>query len=83
VRALPDKFRKETRVEDGLRIEIYQGQFINKEFDFPLNVVIIVKTKLTTAAQAHVILFSTDMEQAYDQIINFYSLRFQIEFNFP
>jgi putative transposase len=82
VRALPDKFRKETRVEDGLRIEIYQGQFINKEFDFPLNVVIIVKTKLTTAAQAHVILFSTDMEQAYDQIINFYSLRFQIEFNF-
>ena len=76
VRALPDKFRKETRVEDGLRIEIYQGQFINKEFDFPLNVVIIVKTKLTTAAQAHVILFSTDMEQAYDQIINFYSQLF-------
>ena len=28
------------------------------------------------------ILFSTDLEQAYDKIIQFYSLRFQIEFNF-
>jgi putative transposase len=35
-----------------------------------------------TNAQAHVILFSTDLDQAYDKIIKFYSLRFQIEFNF-
>lgn len=82
VRALPDKYLKETTTEDDLRTEIYQGQFINKEFDFPLNVVIVVKTNLKTSAQAHVILFSTDLEQAYDQIIKFYSLRFQIEFNF-
>jgi len=27
-------------------------------------------------------LFGTDLEQAYDKIIKFYSLRFQIEFNF-
>jgi putative transposase len=82
VRALPDKYLKETTTEDDLRTEIYQGQFINKEFDFPLNVVIVVKTNLQTSAKAHVILFSTDLEQAYDQIIKFYSLRFQIEFNF-
>ena len=82
VRALPDTYLKETTTEDDLRTEIYQGQFINKEFDFPLNVVIIVKTNLKTSAQAHVILFSTDLEQRYDQIIKFYSLRFQIEFNF-
>ena len=82
VRALPDTYLKETTTEDGLRTEIYQGQFINKEFGFPLNVVIIVKTNLITSAQAHVILFSTDLEQTYDQIIKFYSLRFQIEFNF-
>lgn len=82
VRALPDKYRKATSTEDDLRTEIYQGQFINKEFDFPLNVVIVVKTNLKTSAQAHVILFSTDLEQDYDQIIKFYSLRFQIEFNF-
>ncbi len=82
MRALPDKYRKETTTEGGLRTERYQGQFLNKEFDFPLNVVILVKTHLKTSAQAHVILFSTDLEQAYDQIIQFYSLRFQIEFNF-
>ncbi len=53
---------KETTTEGNLRTEIYQGQFINKEFDFPLNVVILVKTHLKTSAQAHVILFSTDLE---------------------
>ena len=44
--------------------------------------VIILKTNLETQAQAHVILFSTDLELAYDKLIKFYSLRFQIEFNF-
>ena len=82
VRAMDGKYLKETTVEDNLRTDIYQGQFINKEFDFPLNVVILVKTNLDTSAQAHVILFSTDLEQSYDKIIKFYSLRFQIEFNF-
>ena len=79
---LNGKYLKETTVEDNLRTDIYQGQFINNEFDFQLNVVIIVKTNLTTLAQAHVILFSTDLEQTYNKIIKFYSLRFQIEFNF-
>jgi putative transposase len=82
VRAMDGKYLKETTVEDNLRTDIYQGQFINKEFDFPLNVVILVKTNLDTSAQAHVILFSTDLEQTYDKIIQLYSLRFQIEFNF-
>jgi putative transposase len=82
VRNLDSQYLKETTVEDDLRTDIYQGQFLNKEFDFPLNVVIIVKTNLKTSAQAHVILFSTDLEQSCDQIIKFYSLRFQIEFNF-
>jgi putative transposase len=82
VRALLDEYLKETTTEDDLRTEVYQGQFINKEFEFPLNVVIVVKTNLNTSARAHVILFSTDLEQTYDQIIKFYSLRFQIEFNF-
>ena len=47
-----------------------------------MNVVIILKTNLLTQAQAHVILFSTNLQQDYDKIIKFYSLRFQIEFNF-
>lgn len=82
VRAMDSKYLKETTVENDLRTDMYQGLLFNQEFDFPLNVVIIVKTNLKTSVQAHVILFSTDLEQSYDQIIKFYSLRFQIEFNF-
>jgi len=82
VRKLDARYLKETSIEDNLRTDIYQGKFYNKEFAFALNVIIILKTNLDTHAQAHVILFSTDLEQAYDKIIKFYSLRFQIEFNF-
>jgi hypothetical protein len=82
VRKMDQKYLKETSLERNLRTEIYQGQFYNKEFAFALNIVIILKTNLDTQAQAHVILFSTDLEQPFDQIIQFYSLRFQIEFNF-
>lgn len=81
-RTLDSQYLQETTVKDGLRTDIYQGQFLNKEFAFPLNVVIILKTNLETAAQAHVILFSTDLTLSYAKIIKFYSLRFQIEFNF-
>jgi len=82
VNKLDAKYLKETSIEDHLRTDIYQGQFYNKEFAFALNVVILLKTNLETGAQAHVILFSTDLELAYDNIVKFYSLRFQIEFNF-
>ncbi len=82
VRKLDDKYLKETSTEDNLRTDIYQGQFYNKEFAFAVNVVIILKTNLKTQSQAHVILFSTDLELDYAKIIKFYSLRFQIEFNF-
>lgn len=76
------KYLKQSTSADNLRTDIYQGQFYNKAFAFALNVVIIHKTNLVTQAQAHVILFSTDLELAYDKIIKFYSLRYQIEFNF-
>ncbi|HLF91597.1 MAG TPA: transposase [Anaerolineales bacterium] len=82
VQAMEDKYLKETTIKDGLRTDLYQGQFLNKEFAFALNVVVILKTNLETAAQAHVILFSTDLDLSYEKIIQYYSLRFQIEFNF-
>jgi putative transposase len=76
------KYLKAASAEDNLHTEIYQGQFYNKEFAFALNGVVIVKTNLVTNAQAHAILFSTDLEQSYAKISKFYRLRFQIEFNF-
>ena len=82
VRKLDAIYLKETSTADNLRKDIYQGQFYNKRFAFALNVVIILKTNLNTQAQAHVILFSTDLKLDYAKIIKFYSLRFQIEFNF-
>jgi len=82
VRKLDLQYWQEASFKDGIRTDIYQGQFSNTEFAFPLNVVIILKTNLVTKAQAQVILFSTDLDLAYDKIIKFYSLRFQIEFNF-
>jgi len=82
VHKLDLQYWQEASFKDGLRTDIYQGQFYNTEFAFPLNVVIILKTNQVTKAQAHVILFSTDLALAYNKIIKFYSLRFQIEFNF-
>ena len=82
VHAMDDKYLKETSITDRLRTDIYQGQFLNKEFASAINVVVILKTNLETSTQAHVILFSTDLDLSYEKIIKFYSLRFQIEFNF-
>lgn len=82
VRQMNKKYLKESTIAKNIRTDIYQAQLLNKEFAQPLNVVIILKTNLDTQAQAHVILFSTDLELSYDKIILYYSLRFQIEFNF-
>lgn len=82
VRQLKKKQLKSDKTEKGIRTQIYQAELRNKEFAFPLNVVILLKTNLVSQAQAHVILFSTDLKLSCEKIIQFYTLRFQIEFNF-
>ena len=82
VRHMDTKYLKETTIDCQLRTDIYQVQCINKEFTFPLNVIVIVKTNLQTGSTAHVILFSTNLQLAYSKLVKFYRLRFQIEFNF-
>ncbi len=42
----------------------------------------MVKTNLKTQAVAHVVLFSSDLDLSYEQLIDYYRLRFQLEFNF-
>src|SRR3990170_1003134 len=78
----PIQYLKQTSIEDGIRTDTYQAKMWNKEFTDPLNVVILHKTNLAILACAHVVLFSTDLELAFDKIFDYYSLRFQIEFNF-
>jgi hypothetical protein len=82
VRKIPEEYLKEIKVEDGIETRIYQMQLLHREFPEPLNVVVLLKTNPETKVWAHVILFSSDLELPYDQLINFYGLRFQIEFNF-
>jgi putative transposase len=79
---LPMQYLKETTVEGHMQTCIYQMQLLHKEFTQPLNVVIIVKMNLHTQARAHVVLFSSDLALAYASLVDYYGLRFQIEFNF-
>jgi hypothetical protein len=79
---LPRSALKETTVEGHMQTCLYQMHLLHKEFTQPLNVVIIVKTNLRTQARAHVILFSSDLALAYAPLVDYYGLRFQIEFNF-
>jgi putative transposase len=79
---LPTPSLKETTMEGYIRTCYYQMQLLHKEFQQPLNVVIIAKTNLRTQARAHVVLFSSALDLAYAPLVDYYGLRFQIEFNF-
>jgi hypothetical protein len=78
----PAQYLKETTVDGPIQTSLYQAQLLHKEFTHPLNVVILVKTNLRTQARAHVILLSSDLDLAYAPLVDYYGLRFQIEFNF-
>jgi len=80
--AIPVDFLRQTSVAASSETTVYQAHLLHKEFAQPLNVVIIVKTNQRTQARAHVLLFSSDLALGYEQMISYYSLRFQIEFTF-
>jgi putative transposase len=79
---IPRRSLQQQSVQDHIQTDIYQAQMLHKEFAEPLNVVIIVKTNLKTHKRTHAVLFSSDLELGSEQLIDDYSLRFQIEFNF-
>lgn len=68
--------------EGNVLLETYQLTALHKDFPDPLNVVVLVKTHRKTGKRAHVLLFSTDLSLPARQLVDYYSLRFQIEFNF-
>ncbi len=55
---------------------------MHKDFGQAINVVIIKKLNLKTRKAGHAILFSSDVELGWEKLMDYYSLRFQIEFNF-
>jgi hypothetical protein len=80
--ALPAKYLQQTTVEGPIETRIDQAELLHKEFGQPLNVVIIEKRNRATKKQGHVILFSSDRVLPSDKLIDYYGLRFQIEFTF-
>ncbi len=82
VDAIPEQFLRQSSVEDGVETRVYQAEMLHTEFAQPLNVVIIVKTNLKTQARAHVLLFSSDLSLSVEPLVEYYGLRFQIEFTF-
>jgi putative transposase len=79
---IPTKFLKKSTCEKSIQTDIYQMTMLHKLFSIQLNIVIIVKENLKTEARDFVILFSSDLDLDYEKLIDYYKLRFQIEFNF-
>lgn len=80
-RLKPEHLRSDLE-EKHIRTQIYQVSVWHKTIPSFVNVVVIVKTNLITRQSAKVLLFSDDLDLAYDKLIDYYHLRFQIEFNF-
>ena len=76
------KWRISRQTHANITTEVYQAKLHHKKFPDPLNVVCILKTHLRTHRKSHVLLFSSDLALDAETLIDYYALRFQIEFNF-
>jgi putative transposase len=81
-RNMPAAYLQATSIDEGIETNIYQLALWHKKFAEMLNIVVIVKTNVQTHKTAHVVLFSSDLTLSYAQLIDYYRLRFQLEFNF-
>lgn len=79
---IPDQYLVVTKTVDKIRTQIYQMQMWHKLFPDQLNIVIVKKTNLETKRWAYVVLFSSDLTLDAVKLVDYYRLRFQIEFNF-
>jgi putative transposase len=79
---MPSEYLQSTSIDKEIQTQIYQMSLWHKKFADLLNIVVIVKTNLQTKKTAHVVLFSSDVSLGYAQVIDYYRLRFQLEFNF-
>ena len=76
------KCRISTETHGNITTEVYQAQLRHKKFPEPLNVVCILKTQPLRQSKSHVLLFSSDLALDAEKMIEYYGLRFQLEFNF-
>lgn len=79
---IPNEYLLSTKTVDKICTHIYQMQMWHKLFPDKLNIVIVRKINLENGKWAHVVLFSSDLTLTADKLVDYYRLRFQIEFNF-
>ena len=79
---IDSKYRVSTQTQGTITTEVYQIECRHKRFPDPLNVVCLLKTDAKTQETSHVLLFFSDLELDAETLMDYYSLRFQIEFNF-
>jgi len=79
---ISDKYLKFENIEDNILTRYFQLEVLSKSFADTLNIVVIYKKNLITGKIGHVILFSSDLTLGWKEIFEYYSARFQIEFNF-
>jgi len=79
---IDSKYRVSTQTKGNITSQVYQIVCRHKRFPDPLNVVCLLKIDAKTQEIAHVLLFSSDLELDAETVIDYYALRFQIEFNF-
>ena len=79
---LPAKYLQKTEKKGDEIINYYAGVFWHQEFAEAMNVVVIVRRQVKKKKVGHAILFSSEVGLAWEKLLDYYSLRFQIEFNF-
>jgi hypothetical protein len=79
---IPACLLRSSQTENGYETKVYQVRCLHKQFAHRLNVVVIVKTHLASGKVGHVVLFSTDQFLCAKTLMDYYVLRFQIEFTF-
>ncbi len=79
---IEEKYRVSTQTQGNITTEVYQIACRHKRFPDPLNVVCLLKTNAKTQETSHVLFFTSDLDVDAETIIDYYALRFQIEFNF-
>ena len=80
--SLPPKYWQKSEHKGDEIINYYAGVFWHQEFAEAIQVVVIVRRQVKKKKEGHAILFSSEVGLAWEKLLDYYSLRFQIEFNF-
>lgn len=79
---IPRKYWCKQERDKEIVTNYYSGIFLSPSFGMQLKVVIIERFNEKTKKIGRVLLMSSDVNLEWEKIVEYYSLRFQIEFNF-